>query len=405
MALLAHREFNWQSFIRKTSSRLLVGFFERDDIFQRVANATKATMMAQVPAIVGKHQAAGKNVLEVARCVHDMASDRGVAQLQAACIGTPLETELLGLGGHDVAMTCYLRDKDLFWRVWAICGIEGLEQWYTYVGDPSVPPDLSRDALDRVASDLKRAFAKLNLGRNCRVSYYDMQERTILEVSHEDRVRAHQRFKGGGITTQWWHPVIHAAATYDHTCGRLKVRPPRKNTRYLEAYVHSIGRRLFGRAEHFSELGFALDLRRLCQVETLRLDPEHGRGPVEVASLSFFSPVGRPDVAIQLTLGPGQDVRDALAGLHVDPDEAVVTKASLVFKFPGSGNQGRRTVHLETPAITNLNDSEIDREVERYLTKWGILRVEEPVAAGAEAVGRVGRPAPGGQLTLKPTRG
>ncbi|MGI5865623.1 MAG: hypothetical protein ACOX6T_26675, partial [Myxococcales bacterium] len=70
-------------------------------------------------------------------------------------------------------------------------------------------------------------------------------------------------------------------------------------------------------------------------------------------------------------------------GLNLSNDE--IHGVRLQFRFEGKGRQRYRTVSLFNPNSSNLNDTERDRVIRRYLKEWGIDASgrRSPVAAAA----------------------
>ena len=92
---------------------------------------------------------------------------------------------------------------------------------------------------------------------------------------------------------------------------------------------------------------------------------------------------------VTIEMKPGlsvEGVRMVLAEHGVDLAVDAIDGVRLQFRFAGKGRTKYRTVSLFNPNSSNLNDTERDRVIRRYLKEWGIDASGRREAMGAAAV-------------------
>jgi hypothetical protein len=211
------------------------------------------------------------------------------------------------------------------------------------MGPPGAEPAADAEAMERLAEGLSQEFVEHKLGSRRVARWLRTGGRCLLEVSHEDRLRALQRFEGGGLAARWWRPVLHAAGSYHVSLGRLKLKTPRNRVDLLPAYVRHIGEVLFGEPDRFSKLSMRLDLDVLLRRRKLRLDPEHGGGEANVMQVSLSPPGGGHEL-ITLKIGAADDMAAMLERYGLDlldagdlPDELLHGPGDAVLDLGGAG--------------------------------------------------------------------
>jgi hypothetical protein len=383
-------------------------FLRQDARFRDVDFTNRQSWWSELPVRCEGLREEGTKVREILRCIHDMSSDRGVARLQEAAGKQKRRITVKYPGPHNIALTYYLRAEDLFWDVWAVCGIEDLDEWRNYMGEAEARPQLSPKALGGLEQSLVAYLKRHRIGQQCVVQAYDLGERVVLEISHEDRERARQWFRRRTVMTGWWHPVVHEAAVYYPRTGHLKLRAARSSEPLLRECSRQIGEHLFGDPDMFERVDQMLQLNVLCEDPKFLTDPCHRISSVRIAEMTFRLRHGAPDRLLSVGLAGTDSVGGLLAEFGIDREGIEVTEATLRFKFPGHRLAGYRTVKLQRPHTTNLSDRLNDRIIEHYLREWGILVGEGLVADDAPLVEPTwpDKPRPGDppRLPLGPSR-
>ena len=318
------------------------------------------------------------------KCVNDFDCPRGRASLQRAIaadgVDIPADTDPVTAG-----MRLMLDYPDHFGEALAICHVEQTQDWRLHRGPEPSPVKVTKKAARALAGDFGEMLKESGLTGRCIAQVFEQEERTIIELSHEQYVEALRQFRGRDIEINWTRPVRHARLVYRPSTGLLKVRVYRNDEQLIGTLLLAVGARLFGWEGHFLGDGRKLHLDLSCLSTEPRTvtDPVDRIEGVEVVCLEFAR-AGDAD-AVARFHGSGTEHLYRLVRDFCPISRRVqVRHAALQFKFPGPRNTGRRTVWLTEPNSTNLGDDDYDRVIEKYLIRWGMLDGPEPPDADFE---------------------
>jgi hypothetical protein len=230
-------------------------------------------------------------------------------------------------------------------------------------------------------------FRDTAFGARCQIEDFANEEKFALFVFQEDEVAPFDRFNDKGVVEpDWQRPVIRLAAVFHFETSTLLVKAPRTTEReklrdlFAEIFV--------GDAEYFEDATkspkFCFDPLRDSDFDF----PTRGFDKIEEVSLvRLVAKPGHRDVKrVTIEMKPGlsiEGVRMVLAEHGVDLGVDAIDGVRLQFRFEGKGRTKYRTVSLFNPNSSNLNDTERDRVIRRYLKEWGIDASGRREAVGA----------------------
>lgn len=215
------------------------------------------------------------------------------------------------------------------------------------------------------------------------------EEKFALFIYHEDEVAPFDRFNDKGVVEpDWQRPVVRLAAVFQFETSTLLVKAPRVTER--EKLRDLFAQTFIGDPAYFEDTSKS---PKFC-FDPLRDDdfdfPVRGFDKIEEVSIVRIvaKPASRDVKRVTVEMKPGFTVLGVRAlleehGLNLSNDE--IHGVRLQFRFEGKGRQRYRTVSLFNPNSSNLNDTERDRVIRRYLKEWGIDASgrRSPVAAAA----------------------
>jgi hypothetical protein len=277
---------------------------------------------------------------------------------------------------QDLAVRLFVADEKHFAEAHQTYAIDMMEHLKEFHGRYPVTLKPTPEAKDRMKTEMASHFRDTAFGARCQVEDFANDEKFALFVFHEDEVAPFDRFNDKGVVEpDWQRPVIRLAAVFHFETSTLLVKAPRTVERdklrdlFAEIFV--------GDAAYFEDTTkspkFSFDPLRDSDFEF----PTRGFDKIEEVSLvRVVAKPGHRDVKrVTIEMKPGlsiEGVRMVLDEHGVDLGVDAIEGVRLQFRFEGKGRTRYRTVSIFNPNSTNLNDTERDRVIRRYLKEWGI---------------------------------
>ena len=277
---------------------------------------------------------------------------------------------------QDLAVRLFVADEKHFAEAHQTYAIDMMEYLKEFRGRYPVTLKPTPEAKARMKAAMASHFRDTAFGARCQVEDFANDEKFALFVFHEDEVAPFDRFNDKGVVEpDWQRPVIRLAAVFHFETSTLLVKAPRTVERdklrdlFAEIFV--------GDAAYFEDTTkspkFCFDPLRDSDFEF----PTRGFDKIEEVSLvRVVAKPGHRDVKrVTIEMKPGlsiEGVRRVLDEHGVDLGVDGIEGVRLQFRFEGKGRTRYRTVSIFNPNSTNLNDTERDRVIRRYLKEWGI---------------------------------
>jgi hypothetical protein len=277
---------------------------------------------------------------------------------------------------QDLAVRLFVADEKHFAEAHQTYAIDMMEHLKEFHGRYPVTLKPTPEAKARMKTEMASHFRDTAFGARCQVEDFANDEKFALFVFHEDEVAPFDRFNDKGVVEpDWQRPVIRLAAVFHFETSTLLVKAPRTVERdklrdlFAEIFV--------GDAAYFEDTTkspkFSFDPLRDSDFEF----PTRGFDKIEEVSLvRVVAKPGHRDVKrVTIEMKPGlsiEGVRRVLDEHGVDLGVDAIEGVRLQFRFEGKGRTRYRTVSIFNPNSTNLNDTERDRVIRRYLKEWGI---------------------------------
>lgn len=290
---------------------------------------------------------------------------------------------------QDLAVRLFIADEARFLEAHQAHALDMMEHLTEYYG--RYPVTLKPTAEAKAAMKLAMAnyFRETAFGARCQVEDFANEEKFALFIYHEDEVAPFDRFNDKGVVEpDWQRPVVRLAAVFQFETSTLLVKAPRVTER--EKLRDLFAQTFIGDPAYFEDTSKS---PKFC-FDPLRDDdfdfPVRGFDKIEEVSIVrvVAKPASRDVKRVTVEMKPGFTVLGVRAlleehGLNLSNDE--IHGVRLQFRFEGKGRQRYRTVSLFNPNSSNLNDTERDRVIRRYLKEWGIDASgrRSPVAAAA----------------------
>jgi hypothetical protein len=391
---MSHRDWNPKSFFRHLTPEALQVLTDWAEV---------ALPLDGEGAVGGQVYRAWKALPEDARkpietqllTVNDMCSTHARPYLErlALEVWTSDDAELVeesrAWSAQDLAVRLFVADGKRFVEAHQQYGLDAMVHLKEFHGRYPVTPKATPKAKERMKAAMVSHFRETAFGARCQVEDFTNDEKFALFVLHEDEVTPLDRFNDQGIVEpDWQRPVVRLAAIFQFETSTLLVKAPRKAE--CEKLRDLFAEIFVGKVDYFED---ATKSPKYC-FDPLR-DSDFDfptRGSDKIDEVSLVRIVARPghrDVKrVTLELKPGlaiEGVRIALDEHGVDLGVDTIDGVRLQFRFEGKGRTKYRTVSLFNPNSSNLNDTERDRVIRRYLKEWGIDASGRRKAVGAAA--------------------
>jgi hypothetical protein len=289
---------------------------------------------------------------------------------------THLFEESKGWSSQDLAVRLFVTDEARFLEAYQAHALDMMEHFTEFPGRYPVTLTPTPEAKAAMKAEMVSHFRETAFGAQCQVEDYANDEKFALRIFHEDEVAPFDRFNEQGVVEpDWQRPVERLAAVFQFETSTLLVKAPRVAER--EKLRDLFAELFIGDRNYFED---TTKSPKFC-FDPLRDDdfdfPVRGFDKIEDVSIVrvIAKPASREVKRSTLDLKPGSTVigvRDILAQHGVDLANDILYGVRLQFVFEGKGRSKYRTVSLFNPNSSNLNDTERDRVIRRYLKEWGI---------------------------------
>lgn len=330
------------------------------------------------------------------RLVNDMCATHARPYLEelARSMWTNERAELLAESRdwsvQDLAVRLFVSDSRRFAEVHQSYAVDMMDNRREFQGRYPVHLRPNPEAKARMKEEMATYFRDTACGVRCQVEDFVSDEKFALFIYHEDEVIPVDRFNAEGLVEPvWQRPVVRLAVVFDAETCSLFVKAPRSVERdKLRDLFATI---FIGNPDYFEGTGdeptFCFDPLRDSDFDF----PTRGADKIEdVSVVRLVVKTGSRYVKRQtIELVPGLTIdgmRRHLADCGADLDGVLIEGVRLQFQFEGRGRSKYRTVNLHNPNSSNLNDTERDRTIRRYLKEWGIDANGRRAALGASAL-------------------
>jgi hypothetical protein len=277
---------------------------------------------------------------------------------------------------QDLAVRLFLADEDRFAEAHQAYAVDMMEHLKEFHGRHPITLQATAEAKAAMKAAMVEHFRETAFGARCQVEDFVNDEKFALFIYHEDEVAPFDRFNAQGVVEpDWQRPVVKLAAIFQFETSTLLVKAPRAVER--EKLRDLFAKIFVGDPNYFEDLN---KTPKFC-FDPLRDDdfdfPVRGFDKIEQVSIVRIvaKPASRDVKRVTVEMKPGftvVGVRGLLQEHGVDLANDTIHGVRLQFVFEGKGRQKYRTVSLFNPGSSNLNDTERDRVIRRYLKEWGI---------------------------------
>lgn len=277
---------------------------------------------------------------------------------------------------QDLAVRLFIADEARFLEAHQAHALDMMEHLTEFHG--RYPASLRPTAQAKAAMKAAMAehFRATAFGARCQVEDFANDEKFALFIFHEDEVAPFDRFNEQGVVEpDWQRPVVQLAAVFEVETSTLLVKAPRVAER---DQLRDLFAQIFvGDPSYFED---TTKSPKFC-FDPLRDDdfdfPVRGFDKIEDVSIVrvVAKPASRDVKRVTVEMKPGftvLGVRGLLEQHGVDLANDTIHGVRLQFVFEGKGRSKYRTVSLFNPNSSNLNDTDRDRVIRRYLKEWGI---------------------------------
>ncbi len=277
---------------------------------------------------------------------------------------------------QDLSVRLFVADEARFLEAHQAHALDMMEHLTEFHGRYPVTLKPTAEAKTAMKAAMASHFRETAFGARCQVEDFANDEKFALFIFHEDEVAPFDRFNDKGVVEpDWQRPVVRLAAVFQFETSTLLVKAPRvaerEKLRDLFAQVFVGDPRYFEDTNKSPKFSF----------DPLRDDdfdfPVRGFDKIEDVSIVrvVAKPASRDVKRVTVEMKPGftvLGVRGLLGEHGVDLASDAIHGVRLQFIFEGKGRSKYRTVSLFNPNSSNLNDTERDRVIRRYLKEWGI---------------------------------
>lgn len=281
-----------------------------------------------------------------------------------------------GWSAQDLALRLFVADEARFLEAHQAHALDMMEHLTEFHGryPTSLQPTAQAKAAMKVA--MAEHFRETAFGARCQVEDFANDQKFALFIYHEDEVAPFDRFNDRGVVEpDWQRPVVQLAAVFEFETSTLLVKAPRVAER--EKLRDLFAQIFVGDPAYFEDTTkspkFDFDPLRDDDFEF----PVRGFDKIEDVSIVrvIAKPASRDVKRVTVEMKPGftvLGVRGLLEQHGVSLASDTIHGVRLQFVFEGKGRSKYRTVSLFNPNSSNLNDTDRDRVIRRYLKEWGI---------------------------------
>lgn len=277
---------------------------------------------------------------------------------------------------QDLAVRLFVADEARFLEAHQAHALDMMEHFKEFHGRFPVEVKPTAEAKAAMKAAMASHFRETAFGARCQVEDFANDEKFALFIYHEDEVAPFDRFNDSGVVEpDWQRPVVRLAAVFQFETSTLLVKAPRVAER--EKLRDLFAQLFIGAPDYFEDTNkspkFAFDPLRDDDFDF----PTRGFDKIEEVSIVrvVAKPASRDVKRVIVEMKPGftvLGVRGLLEQHGVDLASDTIHGVRLQFVFEGKGRQKYRTVSLFNPNSSNLNDTDRDRVIRRYLKEWGI---------------------------------
>jgi len=277
---------------------------------------------------------------------------------------------------QDLAVRLFIADEARFLEAHQAHALDMMEHLTEFHGRYPVTLTPTPEAKTAMKVAMASHFRETAFGARCQVEDFANDEKFALFIFHEDEVAPFDRFNEQGVVEpDWQRPVVRLAAVFQYETSTLLVKAPRVSER--EKLRDLFAQLFIGDADYFED---TTKSPKFC-FDPLRDDdfefPVRGFDKIEDVSIVrvVAKPASRDVKRVTVEMKPGftvLGVRGLLDEHGVNLASDAIHGVRLQFVFEGKGRSRYRTVSLFNPNSSNLNDTDRDRVIRRYLKEWGI---------------------------------
>jgi hypothetical protein len=277
---------------------------------------------------------------------------------------------------QDLAVRLFVADEQRFLEAHQAHVLDMMEHLTEFHGRYAVSLKPTAQAKAAMKAAMASHFRETAFGARCQVEDFANDEKFALFIYHEDEVAPFDRFNDKGVVEpDWQRPVVRLAAVFQFETSTLLVKAPRVAER--EKLRDLFAQLFIGDTSYFEDTTkspkFSFDPLRDDDFDF----PVRGFDKIEEVSIVrvVAKPASRDVKRVTVEMKAGFTVLGVRLlleehGVNLASDE--IHGVRLQFRFEGKGRQKYRTVSLFNPNSSNLNDTERDRVIRRYLKEWGI---------------------------------
>jgi hypothetical protein len=277
---------------------------------------------------------------------------------------------------QDLAVRLFVADEPRFLEAHQAHVLDMMEHLTEFHGRYAVSLKPTAQAKADMKAAMASHFRETAFGARCQVEDFANDEKFALFIYHEDEVAPFDRFNDKGVVEpDWQRPVVRLAAVFQFETSTLLVKAPRVAER--EKLRDLFAQLFIGDTSYFEDTTkspkFSFDPLRDDDFDF----PVRGFDKIEEVSIVrvVAKPASRDVKRVTVEMKAGFTVLGVRLlleehGVNLASDE--IHGVRLQFRFEGKGRQKYRTVSLFNPNSSNLNDTERDRVIRRYLKEWGI---------------------------------
>jgi len=281
-----------------------------------------------------------------------------------------------GWSAQDLAVRLFVADEARFLEAHQAHALDMMEHLTEFHGRYPVTLKPTAEAKTAMKAAMASHFRETAFGARCQVEDFANDEKFALFIFHEDEVAPFDRFNDRGVVEpDWQRPVVRLAAVFQFETSTLLVKAPRVAER--EKLRDLFAQVFVGDPSYFEDTNkspkFSFDPLRDDDFDF----PVRGFDKIQDVSIVrvVAKPASRDVKRVTVEMKPGftvLGVRGLLGEHGVDLASDAIHGVRLQFVFEGKGRSKYRTVSLFNPNNSNLNDTERDRVIRRYLKEWSI---------------------------------
>ena len=277
---------------------------------------------------------------------------------------------------QDLAVRLFVANAKRFAEAHQAYAVDMMDHFREFQGRYDVRLVPTPEAKQRMKRAIELHLRSTAFGARCQVEDFASDEKFAIFVFHEDEMAPFDRFNDQDvIEPEWQRPVVRLAAVFHRESSTLLVKASRKPER--EKLRNLFAELIVGDKDYFAD---ASSSPKYC-FDPIR-DPDFDfptRGSDKIDEVSVVRVVAqsshRDAKRLTLEMKPGLSI-DGLGmvlGEHgIELANDPIDGIRLQFTFQGKGRGKYRTVSLFNPSTSNLNDTDRDRVIRRYLKEWGI---------------------------------